>query len=866
MPGSEAEPASTALTQEQQNVAFHLEGHARVVAVAGAGKTTTLIHFIRNQLNRGVLPRRMLVLMYNKSAQQDFQRKLNQHMPGQAVPEVRTFHSLGWRIYQRLIQDGVLPAYRDRLLSEAEMDTQIWRMLQQLADADVRQDVLSQRKKWVEPAIAFIDRVKSGLDSPLEVFEAMELPPECRLFVALFELFEQWRKQQSRISYADMIYDPVRCFIEKPEVASRFGGHMQWILVDEYQDINAIQQHLIEIIHGGRGAVMVIGDPDQTIYEFRGSKPEYMVSGFERRFGQRLETDSKDGSGLQQPVHHYQLPHTFRYGHSLSLLANHLIQNNRERDAVLCLSHTSTPYTQVYSHQADSASEAKKVVALIRQAAKETELENIVVIHRLWALCAPIELELLRVGMPYQLHHSRSVLERQELQVFWLLLEVAAGEFSLRDSFKRREAWMLLLSTPYPKIKREVLEQLADQLAPTTERLGVALQQAIPNSLSRWQKQQLETRAEVLDSAEFHRRLPAQRLLLAYVEQTELEQGVEDSAFSRQQVEDRLQTIRAFIRFMASTGLPACEALGYLRDLQHQRLAQVHPSQEGRQKNQTLGGVQLTSIHKSKGLEWHTVIIPGLNGHYFPYQPEGEFASPPSEESERRLLYVAMTRARHQLHLIVPPEQISDSTGDTDINARDWPSSFEYELNLSNCQRVAKALEQSNHTVTHVGQPAEWLQSYCQMSGSLVQIKQREEEPRRKKQVLKNNTTTVNKTDKSGRNRLRPSTHQQKQRRNAEAVKVTRVKKESKRRKSQSSLETKDKRFGGKHQNGRLSVLDQTQKATKSLQRVHHQTLGEGRLVEDQQRYWVIHFDADESTRTLDKSMAEAMLTWLDKV
>ena len=794
----DAPSATDSLTVEQLAVATHASGHARVIAVAGAGKTTTLTHFIRTQLEAGTSPRRMLVLMYNKSAQQDFKHKLKACIPNRVLPEIRTFHSLGWRIYQRLIQEGVLPAYAERLLSDAEMDGQLWRLLQQLTEGEIRQDILSQRKKWVEPALMFIDRVKSGLESPADVFDAMELPSECRIFIELFDAFEAWRKQQRRISYADMIYDPVCCFRDQPDVAKRFGGHMQWVLVDEYQDINAIQQSLIDVIYGGRGALMVIGDPDQTIYEFRGSRPEYIVSGFQQRFG------------ADQPVHQYQLPHTFRYGHALSLVANHLIQHNQQRDPVLCLSHLGTPETQVESHEASTASEAQRVVALIQSASQHTALEEIAVIHRLWALCAPIELELLRQGIAYQLHHNRSVLERQELQIFWLLLEIAAGEFAQRTPSRLREGWLLLLTTPFPKIKRDVLEQLADRLSSTKERLGVALQEAIPGNLSRWQKQQLNARAELLDSAEYQSHLPVQRLLTAYVDQTELEQGIEESAFSRQQVEDRLQTIRAFIRFMANTDLPAEDALAYLQALQQQRLEQAGTS---------ASGVHLTSIHKSKGLEWHTVIIPGLNRHYFPYQPEGEFASPPSLESERRLLYVAMTRAREALHLIVPSKK-GRASGDDEPTARELPSPFAQELQLVNSQRLAKALTQRSAQVVHQGQPADWLNDYllaCDYSPELTL--DLVSAPAEAEAIARKTRSAPQKTVRAAR---------------------------KERRKSSS-----------------VSRTEQAAIPTAKGKRVQHKKLGDGTLLEDQSRYWVIHFDRDQSTRTLDKQIAKDFLVWL---
>lgn len=653
------------LTAEQQAVVNHSHGHARVVAVAGAGKTTTLIHFIRARLADGVPPRRMLVLMYNKAAREDFQARLERLLPGQPLPEIRTFHSLGLRIYQRLVLMGELPSYQSKLLGDGECEGVIWRLLQQLAEDDeTRQDILAQRKKWVEPALGFIDRVKSGLDSPAEVFELLGLPESCRLFVPLFSAFEEWRKQQQRITFADMLYDPVKCLFERPQLAAAFGGHMAWTLVDEYQDINDIQQFLLQTLHGGRGSLMVIGDPDQTIYEFRGSRPELIVKGFEQQFGS---------------VSHYPLPHTFRYGHRLSLLANHLIRHNLEREPILCLSHSRTPATVVEVHTVSAEDEALRVLALVKeQLQKGRKPEEIAVIHRLWALCAPIELAFLQEGIPYQLHHSQSVLERWELQIFWLLLEIAAGEFGQRDYEQRYHGWLMLLTTPFPKIRRLELDKLARQMAGTSSDLGAALQQVLPKDMNRWQRKQLENRAELLDAAE-HQPQPAWRLLKSYMDQTDLLEGIADSAFSAQQIEDRQQTLRAFVRFMQQTNLMAADALAWLRELKEQRKVQRDQPGAG-------AGVHLTSIHKSKGLEWPVVLIPGLNDHYFPYEAEGEFTTAASEESERRLLYVAMTRAIDELHLLVPmPVKKADTP-------REAASRFYRELEVDTCMRVGNGL------------------------------------------------------------------------------------------------------------------------------------------------------------------------------
>lgn len=679
------------LTKPQQQIIAHNQGHARVVAVAGAGKTTTLTHFIKARLQEGVSPRRILVLMYNRNAKLDFEEKLQRLLPNQRVPEVRTFHSLGLRIYQRLVQQQDLPPFQEKILSDGEAEPLVWRMLQQLADGPQKQDILAQRKKWVEPALGFIDLVKAGLDTPEQVFEQLELPASCKIFIQLFYQFEQWRKQQRRISYADMLYDPV-CFFEKnPQAAAQFGGHMQWMLVDEYQDINAIQQRLLDVIYAGQGSVVVIGDPDQTIYEFRGSKPEFIVKQFDQRM---------------QQVAVYQLPHTFRYGHQLSLLANHLISHNSERDDILCLSHDSTPSTQVKWHPTNT--EAATVIQLIQQHAQQRPLTDIAVICRIWALCAPVELGLLQQGVPYNLHHSQSVLDRSELKIFWLLFELATGLFAQRTQQQRYEGWLLFLTTPYPKIKIDTLRQLANKMATFEQNFGQQLLHSLPDDLSQWQQQTIKDRAELLSDIETVS-MPAFALVSNYVAQTELLKGIEDNSFSAQQADDQKQTIEAFLAFIRNSQLKSEQAFDYLQQLKQQRA-----QQKGQQ------GVQLISVHKSKGLEWPVVIIPGLNHDYYPYEPEGDFSRPANVESERRLLYVAMTRAQQHLHLILPQVVLKKKS------VSPQASRFQTELQLERSQQIAQAIEQQATTVELNpldGQIAPWLERYLAQIGQPLEFK-----------------------------------------------------------------------------------------------------------------------------------------------
>ncbi len=831
----------SALTPEQLSIVHHQQGHARVIAVAGAGKTTTLVHFIQQRLLAGSNPKRMLVLMYNKAAQTDFQIKLQQviSQPCQstgvqhlgALPDVRTFHALGFKIYHRLISQGHLPGIQQDLINAGEIDGVVWRLLQQVAASqgleDTRQDILSQRKKWVEPAVAFIDLVKSDLLSAGDMFEESELPQQCQIFIETFERFEQWRKENNRITFSDMLYDPCMLFKQRPDIAQQFSGHMEWILVDEYQDVNGIQQFLLQILHGaggyqGNGQVMVIGDADQTIYEFRGSKPEYITKEFEKAFNTNAYTDHTS----------YQLPHTFRYGHKLSLLANQVIGENQDREDVLCLSHPTTPNTRIHlQHHGDYS---QQVLILLKELAEKRPLEDVAILNRLWGISAPIELALLQEDMPYQLDHSQTVLDRFELQIFWILFEIASDNFKQRNRRQRKAAWLTLLTQPFPKVKRALLEDMAESISQHDSDLSQALWDAIPKDISKWQRQQLEDRGQVIEAAEMastelaeekaesqveakpshtqkshtkKRELKAWQLAQQYINATDLYEGIKDSAFSAQQIEDRSETIKAFVSFLRVSNKPANKIFDYLNELKQ------------RHQNKQSSGVRITSIHKAKGLEWPVVIIPALSARYYPYEAEGTFTTKSSEESERRLFYVAMTRAKEDLYLIAPPAWNSakenKKTQAEQQQTKDWPSKFLREADFDLCNQVGELIESGEV----LSEPKEL---------EAIQVK-------KSQNLLKRYSEKIQ-----------------------FEIPVKLILKREKLESTKGSNST-----GSGISSANKYELEDDDAEYQKGQWLVHGKLGKGRVVRDEKKYVTIYFSADKKERKLDKKIAGP---WLSEV
>ena len=182
------------------------------------------------------------------------------------------------------------------------------------------------------------------------------------------------------------------------ELAAWVTDRVDHIIVDEYQDINESQQQLLKILAGSRAKVMVVGDVDQCIYEWRGARPEYITTRFQLDFPN---------------PENYQLSYTFRYGHQLSLAANHLIAGNKKRDRKLCISHETNPKTIITCLEEQKKHPAISVLSEWRE--KNRSLRDAVVLVRLFAQSVPVELALLEAGIPYRLEGNAQVFDCSEV-------------------------------------------------------------------------------------------------------------------------------------------------------------------------------------------------------------------------------------------------------------------------------------------------------------------------------------------------------------------------------------------------------------------------------------------------------------------
>ncbi|GHA89476.1 ATP-dependent helicase [Modicisalibacter luteus] len=642
------------LTSEQWAVVRHRKGHARVAAVAGAGKTTTLVARVLHLLQRGVPARRILVLMFNRAAREDFTAKLvAMAPPGQPLPEVRTFHSIGHRLTQSLTRWGWLSPrelltadwQRERLLRQA-----VYTCLE-TADNSTRDAALEAER--LEALGNFCDLVKAEMATPAEFYERLDYGPDTLHFVEAFDHYEALLEQHGRMTYADLLYRPLRCLENEEEARARVQGFLDHVIIDEYQDINEAQQRLLSLLTGARAEVMAVGDANQCIYEWRGARPDYMLERFEATFGQATD---------------YPLSMTFRHGHALALTANHAIRNNRRRPDQLCIAAPQNPQTTL-----DAGQGATRLIEELQAWQHQARpLQQACVLVRNWALSVAVQLQLLRAGIPFRL-------AREERFVFRLpLVQALAGYLRLsRDARLLHDPahLFLLLSQPTSFVARERLQTLSLHLAQTQH--WPDRQDALLASLKPAQRRTLKRRWELLCELPRLANLPPAKLLEIVVERLDAEKVLKRAAARREKGEEDVRLLDVLIEQADELALAPDELI----------------ERQQRPKGEQDDGVLITTVHGAKGLEWPLVVLWGMNEEDFPYYSKDNPLDEERLEEERRLFYVAITRAQERLVML-------HDTGDH------RPSRFLAESAWQDGNLVAQALANNGRDSLSVKVPA----------------------------------------------------------------------------------------------------------------------------------------------------------------
>ena len=618
------------LGAEQRVAAAIGGGPIRVVAGAGTGKTAVIAERFRRLVAGGVLPSSILVMTFTERAAAEMRQRI-EDLIDDAAPSVGTFHSiaLGWlRADGRVV--GVPPGFR--ILTGADRWILTRELMWQLGDAALAGD--ERPDDLVAPALQMLERMKQELvplgrlASWASASDDAERADLMRACVRLFRAYEKECKKRRLLDFEDLLVLTVRMLESQRSLLDKYTARFLHVLVDEYQDLNLAQERLVELI-ASRSQPFVVGDDDQSIYRFRGASRASL-----ERFHDRFPEAKTITIGRNR-----------RSSRRIVSSAAALIANNTDRLPKQLLSDVAGPQVELWLCP-DGVTEATAIAAHAADLVERgTSPREIAVLCRTNAIARPIASALAARGLPHVVIGGHGFLDRPEIRDVIALMRV------LRDPGDVVALARAVTRPPSSLDQASALTTLRDRGGNAPLDVLKAWHPAA--SFARL-LEDLSADAIRLDVSDLFFELMNRTRYLEVIGPT-LEKSEASRATAN--VSRFAEMIAEFCETADDRSLEAF--------MHHLDLVLLSGEDEEPAPVETADdAIQVMTIHQSKGLEFEAVFVPGLVEGRLPQSGRSpRFELPPAvleplvrgrEDvvgEERRLLYVAMTRARRHLYL-----------------------------------------------------------------------------------------------------------------------------------------------------------------------------------------------------------------------
>jgi len=624
----------------QQRAAVTLEPrHALVLAGAGSGKTRVLTTRMAWLIQTGqVTPYGLMAVTFTNKAAREMLTRVAAILPIDTRGLwVGTFHGLCNRMLRAHHRDAGLPQ-TFQILDSADQLSAIKRLLK---GAGIDDDKYPPRDVQ-----RFINNAKESGLRPAQV-EAWD--NFSRKQVEIYELYETQCQREGVVDFAELLLRAYELLSRNAPIREHYQRRFRHILVDEFQDTNALQYKWLTLLAGGGAALFAVGDDDQSIYAFRGANVGNMAD-FERDYAQgnviRLEQNYRS------------------YGHILDA-ANALIEHNDGRMGKNLWTDQGAGEPVRIMEQPSDLLEAQWVLDEIRSlVADGCPRHEIAILYRSNAQSRVIEHQLFTAGIPYRVYGGLRFFERQEIKHALAYMRLLANPGD--DT-----AWLRVVNFPARGIGARTLESQAD--AARTH--GVSLADAVPFVAGRGGSSLAQFATLIAQMREDTRRLSLPELVDHVIAASGLRafyQGEREGAERLENLSELINAAAAFAGESGYEGLPAGElppsapfapldapalaadevAGAAVVDVMTPLSAFLSHASLEAGDNQAQAGqdaVQMMTVHAAKGLEFKAVFVTGLEEGLFPH--ENSLLEQSGLEEERRLMYVAMTRARERLYL-----------------------------------------------------------------------------------------------------------------------------------------------------------------------------------------------------------------------
>jgi ATP-dependent DNA helicase Rep len=627
--------APPSLNPAQLEAVHHLSGPCLVLAGAGSGKTRVITHKIARLLQAGYQPGQIAAITFTNKAAQEMRERAKELVGPRAAKNlvVSTFHSLGVRILraegERL---GLKPKF-----SILDSDD----VLGVLKDAGGSSDnALARRWQWT---------ISLWKNEGLNSAQVEPSNDDEQVAQRVMQRYEERLAAYQAVDFDDLIGLPHKLLNTDAEVRAKWQDTLRYVLVDEYQDTNAIQYEMLKLLTGERALFTAVGDDDQSIYGWRGATIDNL---------KRLPQDYPQLKVIPLEQNYRSTGNILRaanmvIGHNPKLFEKKLWSAFGDGEPVRVIECDSEEHEAERVVSRIQALRAQGVAGAAVSGGAEVELRDFAVLYRANHQARVFEKALRKAGMPYKVSGGQSFFDRAEIKDLcaWLRLLVNNDD---------DPAFLRAVTTPKRGIGHQTLASLGEFAgkwktslfeALFTESLGSALSARAVGSLHEFGRyvNDLEYRARHTTGAE-----DAKALLMGWLKDLDYEKHLHEGEDSDKLAASRWSNVLDFVDWIAKRcggeiendgGVSVETEKQSVLDVAQTISVIISLAERGDDQNV----VTLSTLHAAKGLEWPHVVLAGVNEGLLPFRSEDDEMTPERLEEERRLMYVGITRARSTL-------------------------------------------------------------------------------------------------------------------------------------------------------------------------------------------------------------------------
>ena len=637
------------LNTSQREAVCATEGFIRVIAGAGSGKTRALSHrfaFLVNEL--GILPGNILCVTFTNKSANEMRQRIHNLTGDNDTGYINTFHGFCVSVLQ---EDSYAAGYPKSflVLDNSDIDAML-QIIYEERGLTLRDMTFSMARDMIEIQKLFKrpDYYKDMIALPLETLKE-KYDGAVRTEDIIFYGYLYQEKKCFGLDYNDLIKFTLHIFKERKDIRQKWQQRLEYIMIDEFQDIDSLQYELMEVLAAWHKNLFIVGDPDQTICTWRGADGRFLLD-FDTKFpGTRT----------------IMMMENYRSTPQILAAANSLIEKNRHRMQKELLSRCPDG-AHVVCHFADTQeNEAKWICNEIRRLQAEgVDYTDITLLYRAHYVTRTIEQIFLQEKIPYTIYSGVQFFDRMEIKDALSYLRMIAFKDDL--SFRR------IVNTPKRNMGKRRLAFLEDYAAQHGCTLYRALTETLEDPIFKGTKARQFINLIERYATDYEGR-PVSEVLAAILNESGYEKMLRTEG-SQERLDNIAELKQSVYEYETTCG----EEVSLSHYLTHVSLFTNADSAEAK------GKVKLMTVHAAKGLEFPTVFLCGMNEGIFPSR---KVRTQEAMEEERRLAFVAVTRAKNRLYL-------SRGSGRNFDGSPQYPSRFILDIDKNLLQYTEEPREE----------------------------------------------------------------------------------------------------------------------------------------------------------------------------